>query len=81
MGSVYEGIRQDNFEKRVAIKLIRFGLDTDFTRKRFEQERQILARLDHPNIARLLDGGDSAQGCNYGRRPARHAPVQGRRNG
>ncbi len=65
MGAVYEGIRQDNFEKRVAIKLIRFGLDTEFTRKRFEQERQILARLDHPNIARLLDGGDSAQGLPY----------------
>ena len=58
MGAVYEGIRQDAFEKRVAIKLIKFSFDSEFARRRFQQERQILARLDHPNIARLLDGGD-----------------------
>jgi hypothetical protein len=58
MGAVYEAIRQDAFEKRVAIKLIKFSFDSEFARRRFQQERQILARLDHPNIARLLDGGD-----------------------
>ncbi len=65
MGTVYEGHREDGFEKRVAIKLIRFGLDDDFARRRFLYERQILAKLDHPNIAALLDGGDSAHGLPY----------------
>ncbi|HLK64938.1 MAG TPA: serine/threonine-protein kinase [Bryobacteraceae bacterium] len=58
MGAVYEGIREDTFQKRVAIKLVKHSFDSDFARRRFQQERQILARLDHPNIARLLDGGD-----------------------
>jgi eukaryotic-like serine/threonine-protein kinase len=58
MGAVYEGIREDAFQKRVAIKLVKYTFDSEFARRRFEQERQILARLDHPNIARLLDGGD-----------------------
>jgi serine/threonine protein kinase len=58
MGAVYEGFREDAFKKRVAIKLIKYSFDSGFARRRFEQERQILARLEHPNIARLLDGGD-----------------------
>jgi tRNA A-37 threonylcarbamoyl transferase component Bud32 len=58
MGAVYEGVREDAFQKRVAIKLIKYTFDSEFARRRFEQERQILARLEHPNIARLLDGGD-----------------------
>ena len=58
MGAVYEGVREDVFEKRVAIKLVKCSFDSEFARRRFEQERQILARLDHPNIARLIDGGD-----------------------
>jgi eukaryotic-like serine/threonine-protein kinase len=58
MGAVYEGVREDDFRKRVAIKLVKYSFDSDFARRRFQQERQILARLDHPNIARLLDGGD-----------------------
>ncbi|HTS76974.1 MAG TPA: serine/threonine-protein kinase [Bryobacteraceae bacterium] len=58
MGAVHEGFREDAFQKRVAIKLVKYSFDSDFARRRFQQERQILARLDHPNIARLLDGGD-----------------------
>ena len=58
MGAVYLAERDDQqFTKRVAIKLIKRGMDTDFVVQRFRNERQILASLDHPNIARLLDGG------------------------
>ncbi len=65
MGIVYLAERED-FEHRVALKLVRPGLQLDptFTR-RFLEERQILARLDHPNIARLLDGGITDQGAPY----------------
>jgi serine/threonine protein kinase len=65
MGAVYEGVREDDFHKRVAIKLVKYGFDSEFARRRFQQERQILARLDHPNIARLLDGGDYQNGLPY----------------
>ncbi len=58
MGVVYEASRtRGNFEQRVALKLIRRGLATAETTGRFRAERQILARLTHPNIAHLLDGG------------------------
>src|SRR5438105_11744152 len=58
MGAVYLAERDDqHFTKRVAIKLIKRGMDTDSVVQRFRNERQILANLDHPNIARLLDGG------------------------
>ena len=66
MGSVYLGARADDeFSKRAAIKLIRSGMNTDFVVRRFLSERQILANLDHPNIARLLDGGTSDEGLPY----------------
>lgn len=58
MGVVYEAEREEGgFEQRVAIKVIRRGMATDEVQRRFLLERQVLARLDHPNIARLLDGG------------------------
>jgi serine/threonine-protein kinase len=58
MGTVWLAERADGqFEHRVALKLVRAGLDSDDARRRFRLERQILARLAHPNIARLLDGG------------------------
>ena len=58
MGSVWLARRADSqFEKLVAIKLLKRGTDTDEVLRRFHAERQILARLEHPNIARLLDGG------------------------
>ena len=58
MGTVYLADRADGqFEQRVALKLIRPGMGRHEILRRFLQERQILARLQHPNIARLLDGG------------------------
>ena len=66
MGTVYLGERDDaQFEMRVAIKLIKRGMDTDSVLQRFRYERQILAGLVHPNIARLLDGGTTADGLPY----------------
>ena len=66
MGAVYLAARADaEFNKQVAIKLVKRGIDTDAVLKRFRQERQILAVLDHPNIARLLDGGTSPDGLPY----------------
>jgi eukaryotic-like serine/threonine-protein kinase len=66
MGSAYLAERADEaFEKRVAIKLIKRGMDTDAVLRRFRQERQILANLDHPHIARLLDGGTTSDGLPY----------------
>ncbi len=65
MGSVYLAQRED-FEQRVALKLIRRGLDADEVLvRRFENERQILARLEHPHIARLLDGGTTEDRLPY----------------
>ncbi|MGE0460462.1 MAG: protein kinase [Vicinamibacterales bacterium] len=63
MGVVYLAARNDDvFSKVVALKVIGAGaLDPEFV-KRFRQERQILAGLDHPNIARILDGGDTPDG-------------------
>jgi serine/threonine-protein kinase len=66
MGAVYEAVRDDDqFRQQVAIKLIRRGMDSAFVRDRFLRERQILASLDHPHIARLLDGGATADGLPY----------------
>lgn len=58
MGRVYRGERdQGGFAQAVAVKLLRFADEDAPVRRRFERERQILVRLQHPNIARLLDGG------------------------
>jgi tetratricopeptide (TPR) repeat protein len=66
MGAVYLAHRADGqFEQKVAIKLIDLPLATDLFRERFRQERQILAGLQHPYIARLLDGGVTPQGDLY----------------
>jgi len=66
MGAVFEGVRDDDqFRKRVAIKTLRIGVRTEPVLRRFLQERQILAELEHPNIARLLDGGAAADGTPY----------------
>src|SRR3546814_15713128 len=53
------------FEKRVALKMLPLGLVTPEAIARFQLERQILAMLEHPNIARLLDGGVSEDGTPY----------------
>ncbi|HTW66350.1 MAG TPA: serine/threonine-protein kinase [Bryobacteraceae bacterium] len=66
MGTVYLAARADRqFEKRVALKIMRSELNAEFALSRFRNERQILANLEHPNIARLLDGGTSADGRPY----------------
>ena len=66
MGTVYLAERDDQqFMRRVAVKLIKRGMDTDFVVQRFRNERQILANLDHPNIARLLDGGTTEADLPY----------------
>jgi len=66
MGTVYLAVRADGqFRKQVALKLIKRGMDSDVVLRRFRNERQILAQLDHPNIARLLDGGTSDDGLPF----------------
>jgi eukaryotic-like serine/threonine-protein kinase len=66
MGEVYRAIRADDqYKKEVAIKVVRRGFDTESGLRRFKAERQILASLDHPNIARLLDSGCSEDGLPY----------------
>jgi eukaryotic-like serine/threonine-protein kinase len=63
MGAVYLAIRDDDqFQKRVAIKLVKRGMDTAELLRRFRRERQILANLDHTYIARLIDGGSTSEG-------------------
>lgn len=63
MGVVYRGEREGaDFQQEVALKLIRRGFDFDDIRMRFLRERRILAGLDHPNLARLIDGGVAADG-------------------
>jgi len=66
MGEVYRAIRADGqYTKEVAIKLVRGGYDSAAVLERFLHERQILASLDHPNIARLFDGGTTEEGVPY----------------
>ena len=63
MGSVFLAERHDGeFEQQAALKIVRRGLDTDHVLQRFRLERQILARLNHPNIANLIDGGVTDDG-------------------
>src|SRR5262245_189544 len=60
---VYLAARADDqYQKLVAIKLVRRGMDIDSIIRRFRNERQILASLEHPNIARLIDGGATEDG-------------------
>ena len=66
MGAVYLAERTDGqFQKHVAVKLIKRGMDTAAVLRRFRDERQILADLEHPNIARLLDAGTTDDGRPY----------------
>ncbi len=66
MGEVYLAERADReYTKKVALKLVRPGFDTSRLLERFRRERQILANLDHPHIARLLDGGSTAEQAPY----------------
>ncbi|HSK76678.1 MAG TPA: serine/threonine-protein kinase [Thermoanaerobaculia bacterium] len=65
MGTVYEAVRDGDFDRRVAVKVLRRGMDSEDVLRRFATERQILANLDHPNIARLYDGGTTPDGRPY----------------
>src|SRR5262245_8195074 len=66
MGTVFLAERDDDqYQARVAVKLVRPGMDTEFILERFRRERQTLARLQHPNICRLLDGGTTDSGLPY----------------
>ncbi|MBX7063046.1 MAG: protein kinase [Pyrinomonadaceae bacterium] len=66
MGAVYEATRSDGeFRRKAAIKVVKRGVDTDFVLRRFRNERQILAALDHPYITRLIDGGTTDDGRPY----------------
>jgi serine/threonine protein kinase/tetratricopeptide (TPR) repeat protein len=66
MGAVYLAARADQaFEKKVAIKVTRGTLGSPEAVERFKRERQILARIEHPNVARLLDGGATDDGLPY----------------
>ena len=66
MGEVYRAVRADHqYQKDVALKLVRAGQYAGFVIDRFRKERQILATLDHENIARLLDGGTTDDGTPY----------------
>ena len=66
MGEVYRAFRADDqFQKQVAIKLLRPGPASSLLVRRFKNERQVLASFDHPHIARLLDGGATPEGVPY----------------
>ena len=66
MAAVFLGERVDaDFDQQVAIKLLRRGLYSELEQRLFQRERQVLAALDHPNIAHLIDGGVTAAGIPY----------------
>jgi len=65
MGAVYLAERAGEFQQQAALKLLRAGMDSRGFVARFRHERQILASLDHPNIARLLEGGTTDEGRPY----------------
>ena len=66
MGSVWLATRSDQaYERKVAVKMVKRGMDTEEILRQFRRERQLLASLDHPNIARLLDAGSTPEGTPY----------------
>ena len=66
MGTVWLATRHDReYHKKVAIKMVKRGMDSQEILRRFRTERQVLANLDHPNIARLIDGGSTPDGLPY----------------
>lgn len=66
MGAVYRAVRADGqYKQHVAVKIVRADLSAELTAARFRNEQQILASLDHPNIAKILDGGTTVEGLPY----------------
>jgi hypothetical protein len=61
MGAVYMAEQEEPVKRRVALKIIKAGMDSDHIIARFEQERQALAMMDHPNIAKVLDAGTTGE--------------------
>jgi serine/threonine protein kinase len=64
-GVVYVADQEEPVRRRVALKIVKLGMDTRQVVARFEAERQVLALMDHPNIAKVLDGGATASGRPY----------------
>src|SRR5262249_41448404 len=64
-GTVYVAEQLEPVKRRVALKIIKLGMDTRAVVGRFEAERQALAMMDHPNIAKVLDAGTTDQGRPY----------------
>ena len=65
MGSVWKARQEEPVQREVALKLIKLGMDTRALVARFESERQVLATLDHPNIAKIFDAGTAEDGRPY----------------
>ena len=65
MGEVWVAKQTEPVKRKVALKLIKMGMDSKAVLQRFEQERQALALMDHPNIARVFDGGITQSGQPY----------------
>ena len=65
MGSVFMALQQEPVRRKVALKIIKPGMDSKQVVSRFEAERQALAMMDHPNIARVFDGGATQSGRPY----------------
>ena len=65
MGTVWVAEQEKPIRRRVALKIIKLGMDTKHVVARFEQERQALAMMEHPNIARVFDAGSTPEGRPY----------------
>ena len=65
MGTVYLAEQREPIRRRVALKVVKLGMDTAEVLARFDKERQALAMMDHPNIAQIFDAGASATGRPY----------------
>jgi eukaryotic-like serine/threonine-protein kinase len=65
MGTVFLAVQEEPFRRRVALKLIQPRIDSRDAVRRFHEERQILARIRHPNVAQLYDGGTTPDGRPY----------------
>src|SRR5262245_60145760 len=79
MGVVYMAEQEEPVRRRVALKIIKLGMDTKQVVARFEAERQALALMDHPNIARVLDGGTTDHPLTPSLSPARSGGEGARR--
>jgi eukaryotic-like serine/threonine-protein kinase len=77
-GTVWLAEQKEPVRRKIALKIIKLGMDTKQVVARFEAERQALAMMDHPNIAKVLDGGTTDTGRSRRLRPSRRCKVTGR---